>query len=1323
MKRAFAYLIIAIALATLVVCLALPAWLFGTTDGAKRLLDLVSRHTDIRISAKKIEGRLAGTLRLENTDIVWPKGNVRVESLNLTVRPLDLLAGQLSIRHLSATNLTVQDNSPDTPTKLIWPRASGLIAFFSSEIERVEITNLWYRHLDKEPVKIQSVAASVAWKNSQLSAGDLQILSELGTAKGNVLAGFGRPLLAIDVAATPAHGVAGMDSFRLLVKLGPGKRPGEILGNLLLSGDLHGEPQWRLAMETGMTQAGLPLKQVRLYSPGRKGLITADGLLTLSGPVPFLNLQAKAVNMDLSHEFKIPLTLWGTLTLAGTPKQYVGHVALSHRGRTWQAIQLSGEYSGNADGVAVRAIRGSALRGALSGNLSINWQNGLAASGEISGRNLNPAEIDPAWAGIIHFDLSGKIAFSETKPPSGKILGTLLQSKLHGQELTGDLRASFADDDIRIARLALQGKGFQITANGAVKSKVDFSARISDLSRLIPQTGGAIAAHGFARLSNGRPSGVLSAEARNLSAGGLTVKSAAITVAVEDQEKSPLSVNAILNALHYRNLAADKLTLTAGGTLPAHKLSATVRRGRKDLNLALSGAYRQNTWQGKVLRLSGTDSVSAWKLVQPAALSITSGRLTLESMAFTGRGPETLKLSAALTWEPLAGSVALDWTDLNLARVNFWLDEELLTGASSGSVHLDLLPRDQVAIAGKFSLSGTLQAQGQSIGIRQCDVNVKADERGTRAGADIRLAQGGTIQGSFSSSRPATLSVPDEGDLNLNWHGFDLMPFSKWLPGSTRLEGKMEGEARGKLLADRRFSLTGRAKLAQSKIHWQGEKGDVSIGLRDASFDWVWRDETLGGAIALTLAEYGKMQGRFLLPIPARLPFAADHRGSLQASLNGQLREKGALGVLFPGLVQESRGDLDLDVTVDGTWDDPQGTGTIRLANAGGYLPTAGIVVKDARIAASFDKHTIHIDSFHAASGSGTIDGSALIRMKGMKIEGYEGQLSGDRFQAVYFPEIQVQSSPKLTFSGTPDTLSVRGEVLLPVVQITGSQAHQPVEASPDVIREGQPKPAARKLPINLDVQVKMMLGDSVQFKASGIDAQLGGSVDLQFQDPSKITGRGEIRVVKGRFRTYGVNLEIIRGRLFYTGSPINRPALDILAWRKVGDVRAGVAVSGSLQNPLIKLYSEPAMQDSDVLAYIVLGHPLGSDSRQLGLLATAAGALLSANQSEDLLDKIKNRLGLGSLDLSTDVVKQNGYMGYKRLNVTPTGTGADSVSETMMVVGKYLTPELYISYGRSLFSGSNLFFLRYDISKHWQVETQTGSQSGADIYYKLEFN
>jgi translocation and assembly module TamB len=150
-------------------------------------------------------------------------------------------------------------------------------------------------------------------------------------------------------------------------------------------------------------------------------------------------------------------------------------------------------------------------------------------------------------------------------------------------------------------------------------------------------------------------------------------------------------------------------------------------------------------------------------------------------------------------------------------------------------------------------------------------------------------------------------------------------------------------------------------------------------------------------------------------------------------------------------------------------------------------------------------------------------------------------------------------------------------------------------------------------------------------------------------------------------------------------------------------------------------------MQDMDILAYIVLGHPLGSSAQQASLLTMAASALLTSRQSEDLLGQIKNRLGVSTLEISSGTATSNGRMGYKPIKVAPVGTqaanSAESVSQTMLVVGKYLTPNLYVSYGRSIFTGGNLFFLRYNLSKNWQVESQTGQESGVDIYYKIEFN
>ncbi len=225
----------------------------------------------------------------------------------------------------------------------------------------------------------------------------------------------------------------------------------------------------------------------------------------------------------------------------------------------------------------------------------------------------------------------------------------------------------------------------------------------------------------------------------------------------------------------------------------------------------------------------------------------------------------------------------------------------------------------------------------------------------------------------------------------------------------------------------------------------------------------------------------------------------------------------------------------------------------------------------------------------------------------------------------------------------------------LPELLIFGPPTRAVILPSRDVILEGAPKPAEKTSPLALDVQVRLMLGERVLVKVEGIDAQLGGRIDLMFQSLDKITSKGEIRVVKGRYRAYGVDLEIVRGRLFYAGGPINQPTLDILALRTVGDVRAGVTAGGILRAPVIKLYSEPAMPDVDILAYIVFGHPLGnsSNSEQAGMMAQVASVLLSGGNRSSCRNR--SRTGWGSAPWSSSrTAEAAGRMGYKEIPVAP---------------------------------------------------------------------
>ena len=65
------------------------------------------------------------------------------------------------------------------------------------------------------------------------------------------------------------------------------------------------------------------------------------------------------------------------------------------------------------------------------------------------------------------------------------------------------------------------------------------------------------------------------------------------------------------------------------------------------------------------------------------------------------------------------------------------------------------------------------------------------------------------------------------------------------------------------------------------------------------------------------------------------------------------------------------------------------------------------------------------------------------------------------------------------------------------------------------------------------------------------------------------------------------------------------------------------------------------------------------------------------------------------------------------------TGENDQDVS---LVFGTWLTPDLYVSYGKDLIKESGLFATRFNLGKGFSLTTETGaSQSGGDIKYEFE--
>jgi translocation and assembly module TamB len=233
-----------------------------------------------------------------------------------------------------------------------------------------------------------------------------------------------------------------------------------------------------------------------------------------------------------------------------------------------------------------------------------------------------------------------------------------------------------------------------------------------------------------------------------------------------------------------------------------------------------------------------------------------------------------------------------------------------------------------------------------------------------------------------------------------------------------------------------------------------------------------------------------------------------------------------------------------------------------------------------------------------------------------------------------------------------------------------------------------------------ITTNVELEAADTIRFIGYGFDGRIGGRLLLN-DEPKRLTrGRGELHVVEGSsYTAFGQKLQTPQGRLIFADSPVDNPNLDIVAQREVGDVVAGVRVNGTARDPVLNLFSQPSMDEADILAYLTLGQPLSS-----------------AGQSDgQTMMRAANTAGLAGGDYIASYVGRQFGLEEARLE----SEGASE--QPWLVIGKYLSPRLYIRYGTALLESGNSVLVRYRLSDNWFLEGESGRNSGGDIIYTFE--
>ncbi|MFZ2235414.1 MAG: translocation/assembly module TamB domain-containing protein [Dokdonella sp.] len=513
-----------------------------------------------------------------------------------------------------------------------------------------------------------------------------------------------------------------------------------------------------------------------------------------------------------------------------------------------------------------------------------------------------------------------------------------------------------------------------------------------------------------------------------------------------------------------------------------------------------------------------------------------------------------------------------------------------------------------------------------------------------------------------------------------------------------RATGTIDGN--GSILRTAKGALSGNANIssATGRIDWVGADGAEPREMLSYTAFAINADlgtNATAATVKANLDHQGNIDGRIAI------------NGPLEASsgLSGQLSMKlNSLEFieLFTSEVANVQGRVEADYSIAGTLGQPALNGALRLRDFASEVPIAGLKLSNGDISVrALDAQQFVVEG-SIKSGKGTLQfggNGGLESDAPIKVT-----IKGTDVTAANIPAAKVVVSPDLVIERSVEGLLVTGSVDIPSADVNleklpGGGPTGNARSADVVIVDEETSQSATALPVTARVTVSF--GDNVKLVGLGLDGTVKGQLSV-IDIPGRTTvGTGTLNV-GGTYKAYGQDLKIERGRVLFAGTQIDNPGIDLRAVRKIRgeEIKVGLNVRGTAQIPVLTVFSDPVMEQSEALSYLLTGKPLSSlNSGEGDMLGSAARALGTAGG--DLLAKnIGSKLGVDDIGVGDN----------------------DTLGGAAFTVGKYLSPKLYLSYGVGIFDPGEVVTLRYIFSPRWNFETENstkGSRAGFNYRYE----
>ena len=424
---------------------------------------------------------------------------------------------------------------------------------------------------------------------------------------------------------------------------------------------------------------------------------------------------------------------------------------------------------------------------------------------------------------------------------------------------------------------------------------------------------------------------------------------------------------------------------------------------------------------------------------------------------------------------------------------------------------------------------------------------------------------------------------------------------------------------------------------------------------------------------------------------------------ALRANAHIEIPDIAFLGSFTPHITS-AQGSLRGRMQISGSLKEPVLEGNISTTDTRLTLDAPGITLE--KVAMTLKGQPDGNITLNLAAQSG--EGQLTIRGEGnlhAKPRNAHFQITGNDFQVMDTSEANISASPDLNLTVSGKRLDIDGQIRVPDANIRPRKLPESsVSVSADQIIVADDEETASAKDHQVSSRVRFILGDRVKFDGFGLKGRITGNLIAKDRPGKPTTASGELAIHDGNYRAYGQNLDIRTGRLLFAGGPITKPGLDIEAVRRPSPgILVGVKARGNMRKPDFSLFSEPSMSQSDQLSWLVLGRPLESEaSSQDRNSMNQAAIMLGLGGGLALTEEYGEKLGIDEISIESDP--------------------DDETNQASLLVGKYLSPKLFVSYGVGIFEPVSTLRLRYALGSKWKLVGESSAlRSSADLFYVIE--